>query len=260
MKDKGGRAMDERVEQARAILCNARRLVALTGAGISTPSGIPDFRSPDSGLWTHANPMDVATIYAFRQHPQAFYDWIHPLAVLTLAAKPNAAHLALAQMERFGPLQAVITQNIDMLHSRAGSQTVLEVHGHMREMTCLRCFDIVPSASILEEFLLTAETPHCGCGGVLKPNVILFGEQLPVRTLNRAKKETQLADVMLVAGSSLEVAPAGDLPIMAKARGARLIVVNLEPTHVDIHADVVIHGDVVEVLPRLAELFLPASD
>jgi NAD-dependent deacetylase len=130
----------------------------------------------------------------------------------------------------------------------------------MREMTCLRCFDIVPSASILEEFLFTAETPHCSCGGVLKPNVILFGEQLPVRTLNRAKKETQLADVMLVAGSSLEVAPAGDLPIMAKAHGARLIVVNLEPTHIDIHADVVIHGDVVEVLPRLAELFQPPSD
>ena len=174
------------IAEAQEILRGARHLVALTGAGISTPSGIPDFRSPDSGLWTHANPMDVATIYAFRQHPQDFYDWIHPLAVLTLAAEPNAAHLALVQMERFGPLKAVITQNIDMLHTRAGSQNVLEVHGHMREMSCLRCFDIIPSAAILNEFLITAETPHCSCGGVLKPNVILFGEQLPVRTMNRA--------------------------------------------------------------------------
>ncbi len=260
MKDRRERAVDELVEQASVILREARRLVALTGAGVSTPSGIPDFRSPDSGLWANANPLDVASIYAFRQRPQAFYDWIHPLAATTLAARPNAAHLALAQMERFGALRAVITQNIDMLHSRAGSQTVLEVHGHMREMTCLRCYDILPSAAILEEFLVTAETPHCPCGGVLKPNVILFGEQLPVRTLNQAKKEAQQADVMLVAGSSLEVAPAGDLPLMARAHGARLIVVNLEPTHVDSYADVVIHGDVVEILPRLAALFQPTSD
>jgi NAD-dependent deacetylase len=251
---------ERRIAEAQDILRGARHLVALTGAGISTPSGIPDFRSPASGLWTHANPMDVATIYAFRQHPQDFYDWIHPLTVLTLAAQPNAAHRALADMERHGPLRAVITQNIDMLHTRAGSQSVLEVHGHMREMTCLRCFDIVPSAAILDEFLVTSETPHCSCGGVLKPNVILFGEQLPVRTLNRAKKETQLADVMLVVGSSLEVAPAGDLPLMARAHGARLIIVNFEPTHVDPAADVVIHADVVEVLPRLAAVFQPTSD
>lgn len=130
----------------------------------------------------------------------------------------------------------------------------------MREMTCLRCFDIVPSAAILENFLATAETPHCPCGGVLKPNVILFGEQLPVRTLNRAKKETLLADVMLVVGSSLEVAPAGDLPLMAAANGARLIIVNFEPTHIDHAADVVIHADVVEVLPQLAAVFQPTSD
>lgn len=260
MKPRGEPEMDDLIREAQAILRQARHVVALTGAGISTPSGIPDFRSPDSGLWSRANPLEVATIYAFRQHPQQFYDWIHPLASLTLAARPNAAHLALAQMERFGPLQAVITQNIDMLHTRAGSEMVLEVHGHMREMTCLRCFDIVPSAAILEEFLATAETPHCSCGGVLKPNVILFGEQLPVRTLNRAKQETRRADVMLVAGSSLEVAPAGDLPLMARANGARLIIVNLGPTHADTHADVVIHGDVVEVLPRLAELFQPTSD
>jgi NAD-dependent deacetylase len=252
--------MEELIARARAILRDARHVVALTGAGISTPSGIPDFRSPDSGLWTYANPLEVASIYAFRQHPQDFYDWIHPLAAQTVAAQPNAAHLALAQMERFGPLRAVITQNIDLLHTRAGSETVLELHGHLREMTCLRCFEIVPAAAILEEFLVTAEVPHCGCGGVLKPNVILFGEQLPVRTLNRAKKELELADAVLVVGSSLEVAPAGDLPLLALSHGARLIIVNLGPTYLDPQADVVIHADVVEVLPRLAQLFQPTSD
>lgn len=252
--------MEELIARAQAILRDAQHVVALTGAGISTPSGIPDFRSPDSGLWTHANPLEVASIYAFRQHPQDFYDWIHPLAALTVAAQPNVAHLALAQMERFGPLRAVVTQNIDILHTRAGSETVLEIHGHLREMTCLRCFEIVPAAAILEEFLVTGETPHCSCGGVLKPNVILFGEQLPVRTVNRAKKELQAADVVLVAGSSLEVAPAGDLPLLALSNGARLIIVNLGPTYLDPQADIVIHADVVEVLPRLAELFQPTSD
>lgn len=251
--------MDRLIAEAQELLLNARHAVALTGAGVSTPSGIPDFRSPTSGLWERVNPLEVASIYTFRQRPQDFYDWIYPLTELTLAAEPNAAHLALAQLEQYGPLTAVITQNIDMLHTRAGSETVLEVHGHMRELTCLRCYDIVPSPTILQQFLESGQTPHCACGGVLKPNVILFGEQLPVRTLNRAKKEARESDLMLVAGSSLEVAPAGDLPLLARESGARLIVVNYDETHVDALADVVIHADVVDVLPRLVAPFLPEA-
>lgn len=249
--------MDELITEAQALLRNSRHAVALTGAGISTPSGIPDFRSPDSGLWERADPLQVASIYAFRQRPQDFYDWIHPLTKKTLAAQPNAAHVALAQLEQYGPVQTVITQNIDMLHTRAGSETVLEVHGHMRELTCLRCYEIIPSEAVLKEFIETGETPHCACGGVLKPNVILFGEQLPVRTMNQSKKQAQLCDLMLVAGSSLEVAPAGDLPVMAYETGSRLIIVNYDETHVDRLADVVIHANVVDVLPRLAAPFLP---
>ena len=249
--------VDELVAEARDLLRQSRHAVALTGAGISTPSGIPDFRSPESGLWERADPFQVASIYAFRQRPQDFYDWIHPLAKKTLEAQPNAAHIALAQLEHYGPVEAIITQNIDMLHTRAGSETVLEVHGHMRELTCLRCYEIVPSDAILQEFLETGETPRCDCGGVLKPNAILFGEQLPVRTMNRSKKQAQMCDLMLVAGSSLAVAPAGDLPVMAYETGARLIIVNYDETHVDRIADVVIHADVVDILPRLAAPFLP---
>lgn len=243
------------ITEAQDLLRSAQHVVALTGAGISTPSGIPDFRSPQSGLWQHVDPMQVASIYAFRQRPQDFYDWIHPLAQQTLAAEPNAAHRALAQMEEHGPLRAVITQNIDMLHSRAGSETVIEIHGHLRELTCLDCFEIVPSDAILRSFLESGQAPRCPCGGVYKPNVILFGEQLPVRALTRSKREARSCDLMLVAGSSLEVAPAGDLPIMAHEFGARLIIVNLEPTHADKLADVVIHDDVVRVLPELAAIF-----
>jgi NAD-dependent deacetylase len=250
--------LDHLIAAAQELLQTSKHAVALTGAGISTPSGIPDFRSPSSGLWRNIDPFQVASIYAFRQRPQDFYDWIHPLAQTTLAARPNAAHLALAELEAYGPLETVITQNIDMLHSRAGSAHVVEIHGHMRELTCLRCFAIVPAAQIWESFLETGEVPHCQCGGVLKPNVILFGEQLPVSALTAAKRHARACDLMLIAGSSLEVAPAGDLPVLAKAAGARLIVVNLEATHVDEIADVVIHADVVDILPQFAHPFLPA--
>lgn len=247
--------MQALITEAQRLLQTAQHVVALTGAGISTPSGIPDFRSPQSGLWQQVDPLQVASIYAFRQRPQDFYDWIHPLAQLTLSAEPNAAHKALAHMETHGPLRAVITQNIDMLHSRAGSQSVIEIHGHLRELTCLDCFEIVPSESILRGFLESGETPRCPCGGVYKPNVILFGEQLPVHALARSKREARACDLMLVAGSSLEVAPAGDLPILAHESGASLIIVNLEPTYADELADVVIHDDVVRVLPELAAVF-----
>jgi NAD-dependent deacetylase len=243
------------IEQAQQMVREARHVVALTGAGISTPSGIPDFRSPNSGMWSQVDPFEVASIYGFRRRPQDFYDWIHPLAKLTMEARPNPAHEALAQLEAHGPLQCVITQNIDMLHRKAGSQVVHELHGHLREMTCLRCYQVSPAAEILEAFIANGEVPHCSCGGVLKPNVILFGEQLPVTVLNEARRQAKMCDLMVVAGSSLEVAPAGDLPLLAKECGARVMIVNYDRTFADEAADLVIHADVVEVLPRLAAVF-----
>jgi len=249
---------DTQMRQALDILKKARHLVALTGAGISTRSGIPDFRSPESGLWDRYDPMEVATLAAFKQTPQAFYDWIRPLAQKTLAAQPNAAHLALAQLEQFGPLQALITQNIDGLHTRAGSKTIYEVHGHLREATCMHCLQIYQTDEVMADYLADGRIPRCpGCGGLLKPNIILFGEILPITVLNRAKRHVHQCDVMIVAGSSLEVAPAGDLPMLAKYAGARLIIVNFAETHLDYLADVVIHADVVDVLPELAASFVP---
>ena len=144
---------DNQIEHALSLLANAKHAIALTGAGISTPSGIPDFRSPDSGLWDNADPFEVASIYSFRHRPQDFYDWIYPLTRLTLNAEPNPAHTALAELEQHGRLQCVITQNVDMLHSKAGSSTVHEVHGHFREMTCLRCYTIYPSVERLNAFI-----------------------------------------------------------------------------------------------------------
>jgi NAD-dependent deacetylase len=250
-------ALEDQIALAGELLAKSRRTVALTGAGISTPSGIPDFRSPSSGLWNSVDPVSVASVYAFRRRPQDFYDWIHPIARQTLEAEPNGAHLALAQLEEYGPLQAVITQNVDMLHGKAGSRNVYEVHGHLRELTCLRCYSVYSSDSFMQTFMNTGEMPCCEkCGGVLKPNVILFGEQLPVRVFNEARKQVQASDLLLVVGSSLETAPVADLPMLAYKNGARLIIVNHESTHVDHLADVVIDADVVDVLSELVGPFL----
>lgn len=246
------------INQAKTILKSAKCVVALTGAGISTSSGIPDFRSPESGLWDHIDPMEVATITAFKRNPQEFFDWIRPLIQTIMTAKPNPAHLALAQMEKHGPLQGIITQNIDVLHTKAGSQTIYEVHGHMRDATCMHCLETFQTSDIMGQYLENGNIPQCpNCNGILKPNVILFGEILPVIILNRAKKLTQTCDVMIVAGSSLEVAPAGDLPMLAKYAGAQVIIINYDETHLDYLADVVIHADVAEVLPQLAAIFVP---
>jgi len=170
-----------------------------------------------------------------------------------LYAQPNPAHLALAYLEQQGFIKAIITQNIDGLHQKAGARHVLEVHGHMRQATCIRCYKQVPANSLVARFLVTGQAPHCDCGGVFKPDAILFGEQLPIRVLNAAIAEARRCDLLLVAGSSLGVVPAAELPFVASDHGARAIIVNLEPTEFDPRADLVIHGDVAEVLPRIAE-------
>ncbi|HEX9921591.1 MAG TPA: NAD-dependent deacylase [Anaerolineae bacterium] len=245
--------LNDLIEQAAALVKKARYMVALTGAGISTPSGIPDFRSPDSGVWERTDPLAVASIYAFRQSPQRFYNWIHPLSHLLLQAEPNPAHYALVTLETEGKLRAIITQNIDDLHGKAGSQSIHELHGNLKEATCIECFEIKAAGGIFEKFVEDGRVPTCHCGGVLKPNVILFGEQLPIREYLAAEMAIKKADLVLVAGSSLEVSPAADLPGLALDNGARLIIVNYQPTHLDARADVVIHADVADVLPRLVE-------
>lgn len=230
----------------------AENIVAFTGAGISTPSGIPDFRSEDSGLWENVDPQRVASIYGFRKEPQAFFDWVRPLAQTTMDAKPNPAHYALVTLEKMGKLKAVITQNIDMLHTRAGNSNIFELHGHMRVATCINCFEEYPGKPIIEKVLEDGNVPHCPkCNGVLKPNVILFGEQLPYDQMMGAKKAVRVADLCIVVGSSLEVAPASDIPLIAKRNGAKLIIINKEATILDQFADLLIHGDAATILPDI---------
>jgi NAD-dependent deacetylase len=244
-------SIEARIERAASLIRDSQHAIAFTGAGHSTASGIPDFRSPGSGLWEQANPMLVASIWAFRLKPNSFYDWIRPMLPNLLDAKPNPGHMALAELERMGKIKAVITQNIDNLHQKAGSQRVLELHGHLREATCVRCYGERPINAALVELVREGGVPRCECGGPLKPNVILFGEQLPVKVLNEAMAEARHCDLVLVAGSSLEVTPAADIPFLAVDTGARGIMVNLVSTGFDPKADVVIHDDLTQILPQI---------
>jgi NAD-dependent deacetylase len=245
--------MRDAIEHAIDLLVNARHTVALTGAGLSTPSGIPDFRSRDTGLWANYTPMEIATVFAFRQHTAEFFNWIRPLAHVMLEAQPNAAHRALVDLEAAGRLATVITQNIDGLLQRAGATDVVELHGNIYTATCVRCYRVFASDHFAHSLINEGRVPHCpACGNVLKPNVILFGEALPVQALMAARRAIYRCDLMIVAGSSLEVAPASDLPLAVLARRAQLIIINREPTFLDDQADVLIHDDLAAVLPALA--------
>jgi NAD-dependent deacetylase len=170
-----------------------------------------------------------------------------------LGAEPNCGHLALAELESEGWLNAVITQNVDGLHQRAGSRAVLELHGHIREATCITCQQVQPTRDILDQFLASNSPPHCPeCGGVMKPNVVLIGEQLLTGVMNATTEHVRRADLMLVAGSSLEAIPASLLPLRTYENGGGIVVVNLEPTYADGFSEVVIRADVAEALPRIA--------
>jgi NAD-dependent deacetylase len=238
------------ITRAASLIKSANRAVALTGAGISTPSGIPDFRSSGSGLWSLYDPMSVASLTAFRTHPARFYEWVYPFVETILGAEPNPAHYALAKLEAANHLAGIITQNVDNLHGRSGSTVVFEIHGHYREATCGSCYNRSSTEGLLEAFAETGEVPRCrDCGGVLKPNFVLFGEQLPHEIITQAKDLIDSSDLVIVAGSSMEVTPAAMLPITAINQGAKLIIINHEVTYLNQRADVVFQADVAEVLP-----------
>lgn len=204
-------------------------------------------------MWQHIDPLEVASLWGFHDHPERFYAWFRPLMQRAMRAKPNAAHRALARMEAAGRLTAVVTQNIDSLHQAAGSRCVFELHGHTRTATCLSCGERAPAGPLLGAVLNGLPAPECaGCGGLMKPDVILFGEPLPYETVARSQAEALQCDAILVVGTSLEVMPAADLPLLAKRRGAKLILVNRSSTPLDAAMDVIVREDVVVALERIA--------
>lgn len=242
------------VKKAAALLRDSERVVALTGAGISTPSGIPDFRSRDTGLWGNVDPMSVASLLSFRHAPEKFFEWSRPLTHKIITADPNPAHTSLVKLEEAGILVAIVTQNIDNLHYKAGSMVVHEVHGHLREATCINCFHHEQATEHIQRFVDDSTIPTCEkCGGILKPDIVLFGEQLPFKVANDAQEAVSKSDLVLIVGSSLEVTPVALFPLRAVDRGAKLIIINEEPTYLDSRADIVFHNDAAKVLPRLVD-------
>ncbi len=250
-------SFQNKIAQAAAIIKASKKAVVFTGAGISTHSGIADFRSPESGLWNKYDPFEVASLTAFRKHPDKFYDWIKPLSETAQAAQPNQAHISLAALEKAGYIQAVITQNIDGLHQKAGSKHVIELHGSAKSATCLSCGKKYPEDWMPADFNTSDELPRCKvCGGILKPDVVLFEEMLPVGAWSEAQSLCETTDLIIVVGSSLEVYPANSLPETALRRGACMIINTLTETHLDQYADVVIQADLIDTIPPICDLVL----
>jgi NAD-dependent deacetylase len=229
--------------------------VVLTGAGMSTESGIPDFRSA-TGVWAEVDPFEVASIGAFRLDPIRVWRWYGPRIRGLCAAAPNPGHLALAALERAGLVRAIITQNIDALHTRAGSDHVIEVHGSIRRSVCLECGGEEPLEAVLRQ-LEVSEAPACRtCGAVLKPGVVMFGELLPPAEAERAEQLAREAALLLVVGSSLQVWPVAGWPAEALRAGGAVAVVNLEHTPYDGDAVVTVRQAAGVALAETARLLL----
>jgi NAD-dependent deacetylase len=234
--------------QLAELIRGSSSTVALTGAGISVPSGIPDFRSPGTGLWTKVDPMKVAHIDAFHRDTKAFWDYYRPRFETLADKEPNAAHAALAELEGRGLLEGLITQNIDRLHRKAGSERVIEVHGSIATSSCTTCgarFDLAEVPELFDEDGI-ATCP--GCMGKVKPDVVLFGELLPESAMAQASALCERADLLLCVGSSLEVYPVAGLPEVTLANGGRIAVVTQGATPYDSAAAVRLDGDVVAEL------------
>ena len=234
-----------------ALIHDRQPCVVLTGAGVSTESGIPDFRSP-SGLWATFDPLEYGSIEAFRADPLKVWSFYKPRVAMLTEAEPNPAHLALAELERRGFVEAVVTQNIDLLHGRAGSKEVVEAHGSIRTATCPGCGERYPLEQVLE-LLDKADAPACpACGAILKPDVVFFGELLPPEAIERAYELSRRTRLLLVVGSALEVYPIAGLPEETLAAGGALAIVNHGRTPYDGRAVLRVGGSAGEILPAVA--------
>lgn len=237
------------VARLAALIRERGPCVVLTGAGVSTESGIPDFRSA-TGLWAQFDPYDYGSIESFRENPARIWEFYGPRLGMLADAEPNAAHLALVELEQLGFVEAVVTQNIDQLHERAGSRSLVEVHGSIRTSSCLRCGAIYPLGRVLE----LLPVPRCAeCETVLKPDVVMFGELLPEAAIERAFALARGTGLMLAVGSSLEVYPIAGLPLETLDTGGAFAIVNKGPTGLDSRAGLRLDGSAGETLSAVAE-------
>ncbi|MHA1913325.1 MAG: SIR2 family NAD-dependent protein deacylase [Promethearchaeota archaeon] len=246
--------VEEDIKKASQLLLNSKNAVVLTGAGISTESGIPDFRG-ESGIWEKYKPQIYGNIQSFLKDPSKFWKMAEEIAPTLFTALPNPGHYALAELEKMKIIKAIITQNIDELHQKAGAIIVYEVHGNINRFTCLGCRASYTKVQVLNKLKRKKSSPpSCNyCAAPLKPSVVLFGEALPnfekFMSIDLAKK----ADVMLIAGSSLTVEPVCDLPVLTLNGGGKLIIINDQPTYLDHKAEITISNKTGIILPLIVE-------
>jgi len=240
--------MEELVGQAAEIITNSKFTMALTGAGISVESGIPDFRSAD-GLWAKFDPAEYASIHSFRAKPEMVWEMLREMDKVVGQARPNKAHLGMGELEKMGYLHCIITQNIDNLHQMGGAKNVIEYHGNSSTLSCLWCGKRYKSEEKRDEY-----PPRCECQKILKPDVVFFGEAIPEYALNRSFQFASSAQALMVVGTSAVVSPANTIPTIAKQNGAKIIEINTERTHLtDSLTDIFLQGGAGKVISDLVE-------
>jgi len=234
------------IDQAAKIILDAELTLALTGAGISVESGIPDFRSA-GGLWSKYAPEEYATIDAFQRNPKKVWNMLRDMETLIFSARPNRAHLGMGELEQMGLLHSIITQNVDNLHQAGGSRNVIEYHGNSSVLLCMGCEKRYSAEEKKGEF-----PPRCECGEILKPDIVFFGESIPVEALDRSFLLAASAKVLMVVATSAVVSPANSIPGIAKQNGAKIIEINKERTHLtDSLTDLFLHGDAGKIIEGL---------
>ena len=244
-----------KIEKLKYLIRTSKHAVVFSGAGISTPSGIPDFRTPQKGLWTKENPMEVVSLSVFKKHPERFFNWLHPLLIDITNAKPNTAHLVIADLQKKGFIKSVITQNIDLLHQNAGSPNVIPIHGTLGSYTCFNCsLKVKNDERVITDFIKNKTLPKCNqCGAFLKPDIVMFEESLPHKDWRKANDEAYQSDLLIVVGSSLEVYPANQIPSFAFSNQSKIVINTLSSTPMDKHAYMLLPYDVIQVWEALAD-------
>ncbi len=247
--------MNTKIQNFARLILDANNIVTLTGAGLSTESGIPDFRSPGTGLWEKVNPDEFASIHSYVSDTKKNLDFMLELGKTIFKAKPNKGHKMLTKLQKMNKLDGILTQNVDGLHQKAHSKNVVELHGTAYEAICMGCSKVYPITIMIDQVMRGYNTPSCEvCSGLLKPNAIFFGESLRSKTLSQADKMIEKCDLLIVLGSSLLVYPVAFYPRKALSLGSKLAIINIQETDIDASADVVIHDMIGDVFPRIVSI------
>jgi NAD-dependent deacetylase len=251
-------SLEEKIRFFANLIIKSENIIALTGAGMSTESGIPDFRSPNTGLWTKYDPDEIASIDSYISNASKNgknLEFMLEMGKTIFMARPNSGHKALTKLQKLGKLAGVLTQNIDRLHQKAKTKNVVELHGNVNEAICMSCRTVYPITTMINQVLKEYTTPYCTeCNGLLKPNAIFFGEALEAEVITKADAMIGDCDLLIILGSSLLVYPAAFYPHKAYANGAKIAIINNEETGMDNCAEVVIHDNIGTVFPKVIDI------